>query len=308
MNTKKLQKLFLISCLIASTVGPAPLYGQEGSSADYVLDSGQIVSQSESMSGSSLSLEGESTSLERTSASIDKVLIPVFYSSSICGNGTKEGTEECDTSDFGSSTCQDYGFDTGILSCTSACKIDTSTCSNNSGGGGGGDRGGNRFIYCGNFKIDKNEECDDGNKTDGDGCSSTCLIEETEEEDEPDNEIEPEEKDEEEKDFEFGKIIINSKNPNPQIPEEEAVEIEEEVPTPSETVYAAAPTDPETTISKPEECEPCKSAAPTEPKDCTCTCDCCDWPLWIIILILLSLNIYQTYKNNLDKKTNKKRK
>jgi len=45
------------------------------------------------------------------------------------------------------------------------------------GGGGGGSRG--TAAYCGDGKIDtfKFEECDDGNNIDGDGCSSTCIIE-----------------------------------------------------------------------------------------------------------------------------------
>jgi cysteine-rich repeat protein len=30
---------------------------------------------------------------------------------------------------------------------------------------------------CGNSEIDQNETCDDGNVTDGDGCSFMCLIE-----------------------------------------------------------------------------------------------------------------------------------
>jgi len=32
---------------------------------------------------------------------------------------------------------------------------------------------------CGNKKVDEDEECDDGNKTDGDGCNSKCQKEET---------------------------------------------------------------------------------------------------------------------------------
>ena len=32
---------------------------------------------------------------------------------------------------------------------------------------------------CGNNKIEGNEQCDDGNKNNGDGCSSLCMIETT---------------------------------------------------------------------------------------------------------------------------------
>lgn len=32
-------------------------------------------------------------------------------------------------------------------------------------------------LLCGNGNLDPEEECDDGNTTDGDGCSSTCQTE-----------------------------------------------------------------------------------------------------------------------------------
>lgn len=40
-----------------------------------------------------------------------------------------------------------------------------------------------RFVFsvCGNGDLETTEECDDGNTTNGDGCSSTCTIETTEE-------------------------------------------------------------------------------------------------------------------------------
>lgn len=43
------------------------------------------------------------------------------------------------------------------------------------GGGGGG--GGHPRRLCGDGRLGNNEECDDGNRTDGDGCSSRCLFE-----------------------------------------------------------------------------------------------------------------------------------
>ena len=41
-----------------------------------------------------------------------------------------------------------------------------------------GDLGGGGSSVCGNGVIEGSEECDDGNTQDGDGCSSTCKIEE----------------------------------------------------------------------------------------------------------------------------------
>ncbi len=40
--------------------------------------------------------------------------------------------------------------------------------------------GGNDTAVCGNGSVENGEECDDGNKTDGDGCSKDCKIEKTE--------------------------------------------------------------------------------------------------------------------------------
>ena len=40
-------------------------------------------------------------------------------------------------------------------------------------------RGDKSCWVCGNGAVDADEECDDGNTVDGDGCSSTCTIEET---------------------------------------------------------------------------------------------------------------------------------
>jgi subtilisin family serine protease len=51
--------------------------------------------------------------------------------SSICGNGVKEGSEECDGSDFGSATCADYGYTGGTLTCNNLdCTMDFSNCTN----------------------------------------------------------------------------------------------------------------------------------------------------------------------------------
>ena len=55
----------------------------------------------------------------------------------VCGNGVKEGTEECDKndesdesdeSDFGDTVCGDFGCTGGSLTCNIDCTIDTSSC------------------------------------------------------------------------------------------------------------------------------------------------------------------------------------
>jgi|GEM_PF-890325 len=47
-----------------------------------------------------------------------------------CGDGVVNQTfEECDGNDFDGATCGSFGFVTGSLACTEACRIDTSDCS-----------------------------------------------------------------------------------------------------------------------------------------------------------------------------------
>lgn len=46
----------------------------------------------------------------------------------VCGDGIREGSEECDGSDFGGETCGSNGCTGGFLTCTASCTIDASTC------------------------------------------------------------------------------------------------------------------------------------------------------------------------------------
>ena len=48
---------------------------------------------------------------------------------SVCGNLIAEPpTEECDNYDLNSQSCDDYGYNSGDLSCNSDCTIDSSDC------------------------------------------------------------------------------------------------------------------------------------------------------------------------------------
>ncbi|RMG98897.1 MAG: hypothetical protein D6705_04680 [Deltaproteobacteria bacterium] len=47
-----------------------------------------------------------------------------------CGDGTKNGSEQCDGADLGGKTCQTEGFDSGTLTCKADCTLDTSGCQN----------------------------------------------------------------------------------------------------------------------------------------------------------------------------------
>ena len=65
-----------------------------------------------------------------------------------CGNGTREGSEQCDDGNKSSGD-----------GCSSSCVTETVS------------------QRCGDGFVDPNEQCDDGNRTSGDGCSSFCLRE-----------------------------------------------------------------------------------------------------------------------------------
>jgi len=76
-----------------------------------------------------------------------------------CGNGVREGFEECDDDDLGGTTCP-QGSSGGAPVCTAHCELDSAPC-----------------IQCGDGELEAGEACDDGNLESGDGCSSTCVIE-----------------------------------------------------------------------------------------------------------------------------------
>ncbi|MFH1224896.1 MAG: hypothetical protein V1676_03755 [Candidatus Diapherotrites archaeon] len=82
-----------------------------------------------------------------------------------CGNGTKEGEEECDAPDLDNKQCSDFTdskgnqYKYGELKCTSGCEFDTSGCG-----------------YCGDGDIDlPYEQCDGGGCGAGETCSDSCF-------------------------------------------------------------------------------------------------------------------------------------
>lgn len=46
-----------------------------------------------------------------------------------CGNGAREGIEECDGDDLGATTCEDLGHEGGVLACMDDCLFDEIGCS-----------------------------------------------------------------------------------------------------------------------------------------------------------------------------------
>ena len=47
---------------------------------------------------------------------------------SLCGNGTIDPGEQCDTSNLAGKDCTDFGFTKGSLACSEKCTFDTSGC------------------------------------------------------------------------------------------------------------------------------------------------------------------------------------
>lgn len=88
-----------------------------------------------------------------------------------CGDGTIDAGEQCDcggdactAAELDNQTCVSRGFSSGALSCNDPgdCQFDESGC----------------VTYaCQNGTVDPGEQCDDGNATEGDGCSSLCETE-----------------------------------------------------------------------------------------------------------------------------------
>jgi len=64
----------------------------------------------------------------------------------VCGNGVKEGDEECDDGNLVNGDSRDSTY-----------HLERGCC-------------------CGNGALDPGEECDDGNDVDNDGCSTACKI------------------------------------------------------------------------------------------------------------------------------------
>jgi len=132
---------------------------------------------------------------------------PVDLGVAVCGDGVAQAGEWCDATDLGGYDCAKRGFDGGVLGCTATCTLDESACTTCGDGVlapgeacdasdlGGLDCAGLGWesgtlacaadctldetgcVGCGNGRVDAGETCDDGNPVSGDGCSSSCQLE-----------------------------------------------------------------------------------------------------------------------------------
>jgi hypothetical protein len=76
----------------------------------------------------------------------------------VCGDGTKEGDEECDGDDLGGLACTDFGFEQGTLVCANDCTLFTNACST-----------------CGDGQLAATEACD-GNNFGGLTCTDLGYV------------------------------------------------------------------------------------------------------------------------------------
>ncbi len=86
----------------------------------------------------------------------------VGASGGICGNGVKEGDEDCDGADFGGRSCEDLGYEAGTLACRDTCALDKSGCRTSN-------------AFCGNHLVEQGEDCD-GTDLNGETCRGLGFV------------------------------------------------------------------------------------------------------------------------------------
>jgi hypothetical protein len=113
-----------------------PEEGTTSQAADgYANTSDMLESTSYQLQGSTEAFSGKLTSSNYQNESGGTFQ---FY----CGDSFLDPGETCDSPDLNGATCASQGFDSGTLTCSSACAYVTTACVTASAGGGGGGGGG----------------------------------------------------------------------------------------------------------------------------------------------------------------------
>ena len=93
--------------------------------------------------------------------------------SNLCGNGNIDSDELCDGDEISCSRVNGAPKN-GTAVCNSDClSWDTSSCYND------GESSYDGSETCGNGLVEDDEQCDDGNRMSGDGCSKYCMFEDS---------------------------------------------------------------------------------------------------------------------------------
>ena len=69
----------------------------------------------------------------------------MYSGSAVCGNGVRDGSDQCDGSDLGTGTCVNQGYASGTLACTGSCIYNFAGCV---------------ASVCGNDVLETGEVCD----------------------------------------------------------------------------------------------------------------------------------------------------
>ncbi len=96
-------------------------------SSSFCLDFGGVVFGSENLQSDSVELQSGTAPIETNSES-NSFKIATINLLPICGDNIVDVWEQCDGTDLNGLTCTDYGFDLGVLACTTSCFADTSGC------------------------------------------------------------------------------------------------------------------------------------------------------------------------------------
>jgi len=105
---------------------------------------------------------------------------PVLPPPAICGNGVKEGNEQCDDGNgINGDGCSGACLNEGPAVCGNGALEGAEQCDdgNLQNGDFCSDQCIPTAVQCGNGQLEINEACDDGNVVDGDGCSAVCQEE-----------------------------------------------------------------------------------------------------------------------------------